>query len=45
LPPRPTAATVAAEFLSSNLRDVIVVMVTSLCAYGRDAAAFRAVFG
>src|SRR6516164_7028034 len=47
LPPRPSAATVAAEFLRSDLRDVIVVMnpPVSFAIAGRDAAAFRAVFG
>src|SRR5215470_1180238 len=47
LPPRPSAATVAAEFLRSDLRDVIVFMdpPVSFAIAGRDAAAFRAVFG
>src|SRR6516162_6062342 len=47
LPPRPSAATVAAEFRRSDLRDVIVFMdpPVSFAIAGRDAAAFRAVFG
>src|SRR5215831_5924918 len=46
--PRPSVATVAAEFRSNDLRDVVVVMDVLLMdcfLIGRDDAAFSAVFG
>jgi hypothetical protein len=46
LPPRPAAATVAAEFFRSDLRDVTAAMMTSLWMLRgrRGAGAFLGVF-
>src|SRR5919197_4252806 len=46
LPPRPAAATVAAEFFRSDLRDVTAAMMTSLWMLRgrRGAGAFSGVF-